>query len=167
MAFIKRAVLRADSDYVEHLEGSEASRPAVQQEQASGSLSGVSAIVSDLMGPEKRKTLLFEPSVVSQSTIDFYVSKGYFPEGVCRPPGPEVFPVPQTGEVVVFKDFFTAGLRILMDPVVPKLLEPFNVKLHHFTPNGIVALSKFLWVARTFGGGVFVDAFCRLFQLHC
>ena len=106
MTFIKTAVLRADSDPVEHPEGSETSRPAVQQEQASGSLSGVSASVSDLMGPEKRKTLLFEPSVVSQSTIDFYVSKGYFPEGVCRPPGPEDFPVPQTGEVVVFKDFF-------------------------------------------------------------
>ena len=90
MAFIKRAVLRADSDPVEHPEGSEASRPAVQQEQTSGSLSGV----SDLMGPEKRKTLLFEPSVVSQSTIDFYVSKGYFPEGVYRPPGLEVLPVP-------------------------------------------------------------------------
>ena len=75
--------------------------------------------------------------------------------------------MPQTGEVVVFKDFFTAGLRIPMDPVVPKLLEPFNVKLHHFTPNGIAVLSNFLWVARTFGGGVSVDAFCRLFQLHC
>ena len=99
--------------------------------------------------------------------INFYVLKGYFPEGVCRPPGPEVLPVPESGEVVVFKDFFTAGLCLLMDSVVPKQLEPFNVKLHHFTPNGIVALSKFLWVARTFGGEVSVDAFCRLFQLHC
>src|SRR6185312_3278926 len=99
MAFIKRAILRADSNPVEHPEGSEASRPPAQQEQASGSLlgvsasisdlgslSGVSASISDLMGPEKRKTLLFEPSVISQSTIDFYVSKGYFPKGVCRPP---------------------------------------------------------------------------------
>jgi len=109
MAFIKRAVLRADSDPVEHPEGFEASRSAVQQEQASGSLSGVSASVSDLMSPEKRKTLLFEPSVVSRSTTDFYVSKGYFPEGVCRPPGLEVFPVPQTGEVVVLKDFLPLG----------------------------------------------------------
>jgi len=106
MAFIKRAVLRADSDPVVHPEGSEASRPPAQQEQASGSLSGVSAIVFDLMALEKRKTLLFDPSVVSQSTVDFYVSKGYFPEGVCRPPGPEVFLVPRSGEVVVFKDFF-------------------------------------------------------------
>src|SRR6185295_20267590 len=116
MAFIKRAVLRTDSDPVEHPKGSEASRPPAQQEQASGSLSGVSASVSDLMAPEKRKTLLFEPSVVSQSTIDFYVSKGYFPEGVCRPPGAEVIPVPETGEVVIFKDFFTAGFRL---PIVP------------------------------------------------
>ena len=106
MTFIKRVILRADSDLVEHPEGFEASCLPAQQEQASGSLSGVSASVSDLMAPEKRKTLLFEPSVVSQSTIDFYVSKGYFPEGVCRPPGPEVLPVPQSGEVVVFKDFF-------------------------------------------------------------
>ena len=76
--------------------------------------------VSELMAPEKRKTLLFEPSVVSQSMINFYVSKGYFPEGVCRPPGPEVLPVPESGEVVVFKDFFTAGLCLPMDSVVPK-----------------------------------------------
>ena len=118
------------------------------------------------MAPEKRKTLLFEPYAVSQSTIDFYISKGYFPEGVCRPPGQEVIPVPEFGEVVVFKDFFTAGLRFPMDPVVPKLLEPFNVKMHHFTPNGIVALSKFMWIAKTFRVVVSVDAFCRLFELH-
>ena len=62
-----------------------------------------------------------------------------------------MIPVPETGEVVVFKDFFTAGLRLPMDPLVPKLLEPFNVKLHHFTPNEILSM----------------DAFCRLFQLHC
>ena len=163
MANIKKGILRADFDPANRPEGSEASHPLTQQEQASGSLSEVSANISDLMAPEKRKTLLFEPSAVSQSMIDFYISKGYFPEGVCRPPGQEVISVPEFGEVVVFKDFFMAGLRLPMDPVVPKLLEPFNVKLHHFTPNRIVALSKFLWVARTFGVVVFVAAFCRLF----
>jgi len=165
MAFIKRAVLRADSSLA--LEGEAGGSQPSQQQQSSESLSAVSADVSELMAPEKRKTLLFEPSVVSQSTIDFSVSKGYFAEGVCRPPGAEVIPVPETGEVVVFKDFFTAGLRLPMDPIVPKFLEPFNVKLHHFISNGIVALAKFLWVVRTFGGEVSVDAFCRLFQLHC
>jgi len=165
MSFIKRAVLRADSGPAP--EGETGASQPPQQQQSSESLSAVSADVSELMAPEKRKTLLFEPSVVSQSTIDFYVSKGYFTEGVCHPPGAEVIPVPETDEVVVFKDFFTASLRLPMDPIVPRLLEPFNVKLHHFTPNGIVALAKFLWVVRTFGGEVSVDAFCRLFQLHC
>ena len=54
-----------------------------------------------------------------------------------------------------------------MDPVVPLLLAPFNVKLHHLTPNAMVQLSKFLWAVRTFGGEVLVDAFCRLFELQC
>ena len=107
------------------------------------SLTTISASVSELMAPEKRKTLLFEQSVVSQTTIDFYVSKGYFEADVCRPPGEEVFPVPEAGEVVVFKDFFTTGLWFPMDPVIPKLLEPFNAKLHHLTPNAFVQLSKF------------------------
>ena len=64
MAFIRRAVLRADADSTDRPEGSESSRPLAQQEQASGSLSGVSVSVSELMASEKRKTLLFEPSVV-------------------------------------------------------------------------------------------------------
>ena len=107
MAFIKRVVLRADSDLAPEGETG-ASRPP-QQQQSSESLSTVSADVSELMAPVKRKTLLFEPSVVSQSMIDFYISKGYFAEGVCRPPGAEVIPIPETGEVVVFKDFFYCG----------------------------------------------------------
>ena len=79
MAFIKRAVLRADSGPAP--EGEADGPQPSQQQQSSESLSAVSADVSELMAPEKRKTLLFEPSVVSHSTIDFYVSKGYFAEG--------------------------------------------------------------------------------------
>ena len=85
MAFIKRAVLHADSGPAP--EGEAGGPQPSQQQQSSESLSAVSADVSELMSQEKRKTLLFESSVISQSTIDFYVLKGYFAEGVCRPPG--------------------------------------------------------------------------------
>ena len=85
MAFIKRAVLPTDSGAAS--EGEAGGSQPSQQQRSSESLSAVSADVSDLMAPEKRKTLLFEPSVVSQSMIDFYVMKGYFAEGVCRPGG--------------------------------------------------------------------------------
>ena len=127
-----------------------------------GNLSRVSAGASDLMAPEKHKTLLLGPSVVLSNTLDFYISKGYFKEGDCRPSEGETTPQPRDGEVVVFRDYFTAGLRLLVDPVVPLLLAPFNAKLHYFTPNVVVQLSKFIWAVRTFGGVVSVDAFCRL-----
>ena len=130
-------------------------------------MSGVSASVSDLIVPEKRKTLVLGPSVVSKNTIDFYVLKGFFKEGGCRPSEGEIVPTPKKGEVILFRDFFMAGLRLPVDPVVPLLLAPFNVKLHHLTPNAMVQLSKFLWAVWTFGGEVSVDAFCRLFELHC
>jgi len=76
MAFIKTAVLRADSGPAP--EGEADGPQPSQQQQSSESFLAVSADVSELMATEKRKTLLFEPSVVSQSMIDFYVTKGYF-----------------------------------------------------------------------------------------
>ena len=126
--------------------------PEAVQADSGGNTSEVSASVSDLVVPEKHKTLVLGPSVVSKNTIEFYVLKGYFKEGDCRPPEGEITPTPKEGDVVVFRDFFTAGLRLPMDPVFPSLLAPFNVKLHHLTPNAMVQLSKFLWAVRTFGG---------------
>ena len=119
------------------------------------------------MAPEKHKTLFLGPSVVLANTLDFYISKVYFKEDDCRPPEGETTPLPRDGEVVVFRDFFTAGLKLSVDPAVPLLLAPINAKLHHFTSNTIVQLSKFIWAARTFGDVVSEDAFCRLYELHC
>jgi hypothetical protein len=119
------------------------------------------------MAPEKRKTLVLGRSVVYKNTIDFYISKGFFKDGDCRPQEGEIIPAPKEGKVVVFRDFFKAGLRLHVDPVVPLLLAPFNMKLHHLTPNVMVQLSKFLWAVRTFSGEVSVDAFYRLFKLRC
>lgn len=101
------------------------------------------ANVSELMAPEKRKTLQFGPLQVTQSLIDFYVSKSYFKKGECRHPSDEVTPVLKDDEVVVFKDFFVAGMPFPLDPVLPSVLLPFNAKLHHLT-----------------------HAFCRLYELH-
>jgi hypothetical protein len=97
-------------------------------QQSEGGLSDMEVSVTDLMAPEKRKTLEFGPSQVTQSLIDFYVSKGYFEVGVCRPPSAEVTPTPEDGEVVVFKDFFVAGMRFPLDPILSGLLLPFNAR---------------------------------------
>ena len=57
MAFIKRAVLRTDSGPAP--EGEAGGSQPSQQQQSSENLSAVYADVSELMAPEKRKTLLF------------------------------------------------------------------------------------------------------------
>ena len=76
--------------------------PEAEPVVSGDNVSEVSASVSDLVALEKHKTLVLEPSVVSKSTIEFYVSKGYFKEGDCRPPEGEITPAPKEGEVVVF-----------------------------------------------------------------
>jgi len=45
-------------------------------------------------------------------------------------------------------------------------LDSYNVKLHQLTPNAIIQLFKFFWVAKTFGRDVDVDAFLRYHELH-
>ena len=89
--------------------GTSASRPEgevpeVEQAVSGDNVSEVSASISDLVAPEKRKTLVLGPSVVSKTTIEFYVSKGYFKEGDCRPPEWEITPALKEGDVVVFRD---------------------------------------------------------------
>ena len=67
---------------------------------------------------------------------------------------------------MVFRDFFVAGLRFPLDPIVPEILSWFKVKIHQLTPNAFVQLSKFFWAVKTFGGPISVDTFCRLYELH-
>lgn len=152
-------------------ENTEGSSPVDRPEGASpqGSeedLSDVEANVDDLIALEKRKTLEFGLSQVTQSLIDFYVRKGYFAMGICRPPGAEVTLAPKDGEVVVFKETFVAGMRFPLDHILPSLFLPFNAKLHHLTPNAIVQLSKFLWAVGTSGVQLSTDVFCHLYELH-
>ena len=71
--------------------GTSASRPEgevpeTEQAVSGGSVSEVSVSISDLVAPEKCKTLVIGPSVVSKNTIEFYILKGYFKEGDAGPP---------------------------------------------------------------------------------
>jgi hypothetical protein len=105
-------------------------------------------------------------SLVSQNLIKFYVDKGYFKAGDCRPSKGEDTPIPRKGETVVFRDFFAAGLRFPLDLVLPNIFSRFNVKMHHLTPNAIIQPSKFFGAVKTFGAPVSPDTFCRFYELH-
>jgi hypothetical protein len=150
----------------EDIEPSEEERR--QLSEGEEDLTNVDADPSELMGSREKPpaTLIFGQLWATRELVESYVQKGYFGPGVCRAPGDEITPDPRDGECVVFRDFFSAGLCFPLDPVFPKILARFGLRMHHLTPNAIVQLSKFFWVVKTFDGPVSVDAFCRLYEMH-
>jgi hypothetical protein len=67
---------------------------------------------------------------------------------------------------VVFRDFFTAGLRLPVSKKFSDILSAYNVQIHQLTPNSIPQVLKFLWACCTFAGDNDVDAFVRHFEIH-
>jgi hypothetical protein len=44
-------------------------------------------------------------------------------------------------------------------------LDAFSVKIHQFSPTSFLEMSKFIWIMKTFGCNLSVDAFARFFEL--
>jgi hypothetical protein len=110
-------------------------------------------------------SLVFGESKVTTNMIREYEAAGFFPSGTGRAPLDEQTPTPEDGEVVVFRDFFTCGLRFPCDPVLPAILDAFSVKIHQLSPMSFLKMSKFIWIMKTFGCNLSVDAFARFFEL--
>jgi hypothetical protein len=96
-------------------------------------------------------SLVFRESKVTTNMIREYEAAGFFPSGTGRAPLDEQTPTPEDGEVVVFHNFFTCGLRFPCDPVLPAILNAFSVKIHHLSPTSFLEISKFIWIMKTFG----------------
>jgi hypothetical protein len=107
----------------------------------------------------------FGESKVTTNMIREYEAAGFFPSGTGRAPLDEQIPIPEDGEVVVFRDFFTCGLRFPCDPILPAILDAFSVKIHQLSPTSFLEVSKFIWIMKTFGRNLSVDAFARFFEL--
>ena len=94
--------------------------------------------------PSKPSHLDFENSTVSEDDIPMMMKLGYFVEAerkLVRFAGEETTPAPKDDEVVVFKSFFRAGLRLPLNEMIGEVLKNFKIYLHQLTPNAIVRLS--------------------------
>jgi hypothetical protein len=74
--------------------------------------------------------LCFGESKVTTNLIRGYEAVGFFPAGDGRAPLDVKIATPEANEVVVFRDFFTCGLRFPCDPILPVILDKFSVKVH-------------------------------------
>jgi hypothetical protein len=109
--------------------------------------------------------LVFGESKVTTNMIREYEAAGFFPSATGRAPLDEQIPILEDGEVVVFRDFFTCGLSFPCDPILPAILDAFSVKIHQLSPTSFLEMSKFIWIMKTFGSNLSVDAFARFFEL--
>jgi hypothetical protein len=102
----------------------------------------VDADVKDLIAAKQSGPLplsfVFEESKVTTNMIREYEAAGFFPAGTGRAPLDEQTHTPEGGEVVVFRDFFTCGLRFPCDPILPVILDAFSVKIHQLSPNSFL-----------------------------
>jgi hypothetical protein len=75
-------------------------------------------------------SFVFGESKVTANLIREYEAAGFSPACTGRAPLDEQVPTPEAGEIVVFRDFFTCGLRFPCDPILPAILDAFSVKIH-------------------------------------
>jgi hypothetical protein len=136
---------------------------ATGAEESEESLTGVKADLQDLV---KQKTCFMGRSLMTQADLDALRLDGCFEPWVCSLPGKETTQKPRKNESVVFRDFFTAGLRLPVSKRFAEILAAYNMQIHQLTPNSIPQVTKFLWACRTFAGDNDVETFVRHFEIH-
>jgi hypothetical protein len=74
---------------------------------------------------ESSQSYNFGSSIVTIGHIHQLAALGYFVKGSTREPGEEVIPKPTDDVVIMFEEFFTAGLRMPPQPVHADILVMF------------------------------------------
>jgi len=106
-------------------------------------------------------------SKMTPSLLDDLARRGFVSaDDVRAPPTGETVAHPRNDEVVVFRDLFTAGLQMPLDPVVVDIFRLFKVYLHQMTPTSIVRLNLYMWLAKTCRLSPSAEGFARAFRVH-
>ena len=108
----------------------------------------------------------FGLSRVTSSDLAKFVKVGWFARDLVRPSEGEVVPNPHDNEVVVYKEFFVAGLRFSPHPLVVGVLKKFNLKFHQLNPSSFVKLSIYVWGCKSQGVEPDLKGFIRLHRVH-
>jgi len=105
------------------------------------------------MAPKKMKappTAFLGPTKMSLALMEDMEKRGVISPRLGRvPPKTEVYAKPHGDEVIVFKDFFPAGLRFPLDAAVVDIFVRYGVFLHQMTPNFFTCLNLFMWLTKT------------------
>jgi hypothetical protein len=74
-------------------------------------------------------------------------------------------PTPEENEVMIFRSFFKAGLRLPLSSFVVEVLKIFQIYLHQITPKAIIRMGIFVWAVRSQGLEPNAKSFCSMHEL--
>lgn len=115
---------------------------------------------------EEGVTFEFGASRVQAGELEEILKSGWIPRADVRYCEGESVPDPRDDEVVVFKEFFEAGLHRPPHPLVVGSLRRFNLRFHQLTPSSFVKLSIYVWGCKSQGVEPDLEGFVRLHQVH-
>uniref|UniRef100_A0A0E0D3N9 Transposase (putative) gypsy type domain-containing protein n=1 Tax=Oryza meridionalis TaxID=40149 RepID=A0A0E0D3N9_9ORYZ len=95
------------------------------------------------------------PSDVTEENLKEMVAHGVLPAKEIigwRPAYGEMFPTPNTHEVVVFSHFFYGGFSLPTSNFFRGILDFYGISLHHLNPNSIVHIANFIHACEAFLG---------------
>jgi hypothetical protein len=74
-------------------------------------------------------------------------------------------PVPEENEVVIYQNFFKAGLRFPLSRFVVEVLKIYQIFLHQITPEAIIRMGIFVWAMWSQGLEPSAKSFCSMHEL--
>jgi hypothetical protein len=79
--------------------------------------------------------------------------------------GESTVPTPKENEVVIFRSFFKAGLRLPLIKFAVEVLKIYQVYLHQITPEAIIRMGIFVWAVKSQGLEPNAKSFCNIHEL--
>jgi len=103
----------------------------------------------------RRMQRQFSKPSTQEAELDLLVAHGLIQEKFLSNyllPGEHVIPSPSPDQSVLFIPFVRAGLCFPPSDFLLEFLGSYQIQLHHLTPNGVLLLSAFAHLCKTFIG---------------
>jgi hypothetical protein len=101
--------------------------------------------------PWRLSHTIFGKSSIKQSQIDAMKGRYFRDISIVRAGGDSAAPAPKEDEAVVYRSFMKAGLQFPLSKFLVEVLKTFEIFLHQITPEAIIRMGFFVWVARSQG----------------
>jgi hypothetical protein len=116
--------------------------------------------------PWRPSHAVFGKSSIKQSHLDNMRGRYFRDMSTVRADdGERTVPTPEDNEVVIFRSFFKAGLRLPLNKFVVEVLKIYQVYLHQLTPEAIIRMGIFVWAVRSQGLEPNAKSFCNIHKL--